>query len=252
MVVLVALFLVNLPFAHEALTDRRIEQSGQEVEATLVAARVIGDSFLVEYRLPHDVDPERRRFSSQVDAVTYAAARESHVLAVLVVPDKPSDNRPVGEVPNHLFAWVALAADVILLLVVCAWWWRRGRRTTLEVVEVQGDEVSLLSGSRTLTARVPPAWASRVLAGARVRGSFHLLAEEDLLPGAPETALEQVTGASYVVRGRVVDAREGRAVLEVDDGLRIEVQTGPHRIRADVRDSTAVRGTLWFTPRRGG
>ncbi len=91
-----------------------------------------------------------------------------------------------------------------------------------------------------------------MLPGARVRGAFHLLAEEDLLPGAPESGLEQVSGASYVVRGRVVDAREGRALLELDDGLRVEVQTGPHRIRADVRDSTAVRGTLWFTPRRGG
>ena len=70
------------------------------------------------------------------------------------------------------------------------------------------------------------------------------------LPG--ERRVEQVSGAAYVVGGRVVDAREGRALLELDDGLRVEVQTGPHRIRADVRDSTAVRGTLWFTPRRGG
>ncbi len=248
---LVALFLVNLPLAHQTLTERRIERSGQEVEATLVASRVIDESFLVEYRLPRHVDPERRRFSSQVDAGTFAAARESDVLAVLVVPGKPSDNRPVGEVPNHLFALVAVVADVILLLVGFAWWWRRGRGSRLEVVAVQGDEVSLLAGSRTLTARLPPAWASRVLPGRRVRGAFHLLAEEDVLPGATESGLEQVSGAAYVVRGRVVDAREGRALLELDDGLRVEVQTGPHRIRADVRDSTAVRGTLWFTPRRG-
>ena len=83
-------------------------------------------------------------------------------------------------------------------------------------------------------------------------GSSTCVAEEDLLPGAPASGLEQVSGSSYVVRGRVVDAREGRARLELDDGLRVEVQTGRHRIRADVRDSTAVRGTLWFTPRRGG
>ena len=46
---LVALFLVNLPFAHQTLTERRIDRSGQEVGATLVASRVIDDSFLVEY-----------------------------------------------------------------------------------------------------------------------------------------------------------------------------------------------------------
>ncbi len=105
--VLVALFLVNLPFAHEALSNRRIDRSGQEVEATLLASRSIDGSHLVEYRLPSDVDPERRRFSAQVDAA--------------------ADNRPVGEVPNHLFAFVAVAGDVILLLVGFAWWWRRGR-----------------------------------------------------------------------------------------------------------------------------
>ncbi|MET0999074.1 MAG: hypothetical protein ABWX73_10195 [Marmoricola sp.] len=251
-VVLVALFLVNLPFAHQALTDRRIEQSGEEVEATLVASRAIDDSFLVEYRLPRDVDPERRRFSAQVDAATWEAARESDVLAVLVVPGRPADNRPVGEVPNHLFGFVAVAADVVLLVVVGAWWWRRGRRSRLEVLEVQGDEVSLRADGRTLTARVPAARASRLRPGAHVRGAFHLLAEEDLLPGAPASGLEQVSGSSYVVRGQVVDAREGRARLELDDGFRLEVQTGPHRIRADVRDSTAVRGTLWFSPGGGG
>ena len=85
-----------------------------------------------------------------------------------------------------------------------------------------------------------------------MHGVFHLLAEEDLLPGAPRSGLEQVGGAAYVARGRVVDARDGRVGLELDDGFRVEVQTGPHRIRADVRDSTEVRGTLWFTPRRGG
>ena len=66
----------------------------------------------------------------------------------------------------------------------------------------------------------------------------------------PAEFSEMVTASELVVHGRVVDAREGRALLELDDGLRVEVQTGPHRIRADVRDSTAVRGTLWFTPRR--
>ena len=60
--------------------------------------------------------------------------------------------------------------------------------------------------------------------------------------------LEQVHGSSYVVRGRVVDARAGRVELELDDGFRLPVETGPHRIRADIRDSTEVRGTLCFTP----
>ena len=32
--VLVALFLVNLPFVHQTLTDRELARSGRDVEAT--------------------------------------------------------------------------------------------------------------------------------------------------------------------------------------------------------------------------
>ena len=84
--------------------------------------------------------------------------------------------------------------------------------------------------------------------GERVAGSLHLVADGEVLPGAPLSGLEQVHGSAYVVRGRVVDARVGRVELELDDGFRLAVETGPHRIRADIRDSTEVRGTLCFTP----
>ena len=72
-----------------------------------------------------------------------------------------------------------------------------------------------------------------------------------MLPGVRGDGLEQVHGASYVVRGRVLDARAGHVVLELDDRSRLGVETGPHRIRADIRDPTEVRGTLCFTPRYG-
>ena len=248
-----ALFLVNLPFAQQTLTERRIEHSGQEVEAQLVGARAINGHRLVEYRLPPAVDPRRRQFSAQVDATTYAAARESRVLAVLVVPGKPEQNRPVGAVPSRLFALVAGFVDALVLLVALVWWWRRGRGRRLEVVEVHDGLVTLLlADTRRLTAQVPPVATARLQPGVRVSGTFHLDAEEDLLPGAVGAGLERLAGASYVARGRVLDAREGRARLELDDGLRLDVRTGPHRIRADIRDSTHVRGTLWFTPSRAG
>ena len=55
-------------------------------------------------------------------------------------------------------------------------------------------------------------------------------------------------GSTYVVRGRVRDSRSHRVELELDGGFRITVETRGHRIRADLRDSTEVRGTLCFTP----
>jgi hypothetical protein len=248
LVVLAAVFLVNLPFTHQALTDREISGSGKDVEAALVKARTIEGDHLVEYRLPRTVDPSRKRYSARVDATTYQQARESDVLLVRVVPGKPSANRPVGEVDNSLFAVVAVSADVVLLVVGALLWRRWLRSSRHEVVAVADDEVTLVSRGHTVTAATPPGWGSRVQPGERVGGSLHLVADGEVTPGEALSGLEQVHGSAYVVRGRVVGARVGRVELELDDGFRLSVETGTHRIRADIRDSTEVRGTLCFTP----
>ncbi len=247
-VVLVAVVLVNLPFAHQAFTERQISGSGREVEATVLEARRIDGGHFVEYRLPRSVDRSRTRYSARVDASTYQQARESEVLLVEVVPGKPSANRPVGEVGNPLFAIVAISADVVLL-VVGVLLWRRWRRSSLhEIIAVAADEVTLVSRGHTVTAATPPGWVSGVQPGERVAGSLHLVADGEVQPGEPLSGLEQLHGSAYVVRGRVVEARLGRVELELDDGFRLVVETGDHKIRADIRDSTEVRGTLCFTP----
>ena len=248
LVVLVAVFLVNLPLAHQAFTDRQISTSGRDVEATLLASRTIEGDHLVEYRLPRSVDRAQARYTARVDATTYQQARDSEVLLVRVVPGKPSANRPVGEVDNRLFAVVAISADVVLLAVGLLLF-RRWRRTSRhEVVAVTDDEVTLVSRGHTITAVTPAGWTARAQPGDRVGGTLHLAAEGDVHPGPPLSGLEQVHGSAYVVRGRVVGARIGRVELELDDGFRLAVETGSHKIRADIRDSTEVRGTLCFTP----
>jgi hypothetical protein len=78
------------------------------------------------------------------------------------------------------------------------------------------------------------------------------VADGEVQPGEPLSNLEQLHGSVYVVHGRVVDARVGRVELELDDGFRLSVETGTHKIRADIRDSTEVRGTLCFTPAVSG
>ena len=248
LVVLAAVFLVNLPFAHQALTDREISSSGKDVEAALVKARTIDGDHLVEYRLPRSVDPSRRRYSARVDATTYQQARESDVLLVRVVPGKPSAHRPAGEVDNSLFALVAVTADVVLLVVGVLLWRRWRRSSQHEVVALEEGEITLVSRGHTLTAATPPGWVSRAQPGERVAGSLHLVADGEVLPGEQLSGFEQLHGSAYVVRGRVVGARVGRVQLELDDGFRLSVETGTHRIRADIRDSTEVRGTLCFTP----
>lgn len=247
-VLLVTLFLVNLPLAHQALTDREITRSGRVVEGELIRARTLNGRLFVDYRLPRSVDPGRIAYSARVDASTFERAKESGVLAVRVVPGEPGSNRAEGEVGNRLFAVVALTADVILLAVVVLFWRRWRRFAVHEVVGFLDGNVVLSSRGQTLTVVAPEPWTARLAIGDHVSGQMHLVADGDVLPGRPLSGLEQLHGASYVVRGRVVEARTGRVQLELDDGFRLAVETGGHRIRADIRDSTEVSGTLCFTP----
>ncbi len=243
-----AVFLVNLPFVHEALIDRAVASSGREVAATVLdGSRVSGRNF-VDYRLPKAVDPEGTRFSARIDDETYARALESKVLPVRVVPGRPEANRPQGRVASHVFTVVALGADAVLALGAVFFWRRRRRWRLHHVVEVHQDTATLRFGAQTVTVTAPEPWLRRVQAGTRVPGSLHLVAEGDLLPEVPAEGLAQLVGARYLARGRVVDTRAGQVDLDVGEGLVLRVEVGPHRIRADLRDSTEVCGTLCFTP----
>jgi hypothetical protein len=125
LVLLVAVFLVNLPAGHQAWTDHQLATDGRDVEATVLDARSINGRNLVDYRLPKDVDPAGNRFSASIDDETYRRARASDRLAVRVIPGRPGANRPAGEVSSPLFLVAAIGADAILLLIGAAWWYRR-------------------------------------------------------------------------------------------------------------------------------
>jgi hypothetical protein len=242
------LFLVNLPFADQTLTGRKLDRSGTEVEATVIRAQRAEHQNYVDYRLPEEVDPKQTRYSAQVDAATYEEARTTKVLAVRVLPGKPSTNRPVGVTRNATFLVVALLGDVVLVAIALLWWRRRQRWHRHEVLEVYDGAVTLRVAGRTVTAAAPEQWTQRIRAGRVVGGSLHLVAEQDLVAGPPLSGLESSGAGSCVVHGRVVDTHAGWALLELDDGFRLRVETGPHRIRADIRDSTEASGLLCFTP----
>jgi hypothetical protein len=246
---LFVLFLVNLPVVSQHLAERTLDRKGRDVVATVVdSTRRDGHDYL-DYRLPEDVDPQRTRYSVEVDDASFEQARTTHQLAVRVVPGQPRTNRPVGAGSGHTFLVVALLGDAVMLVIAWLWWRRRQRWHRFEVLEVQPGQVRLRGTAGDLVAAAPEPWTDRVQVGRRVAGGYHLAAEEDLLPGPPLSGLEQQAGPMYVVSGRVVDTRAGWALLELADGLRIRVETGPHRIRADIRESTEVRGVLCFTPR---
>jgi hypothetical protein len=250
-VLLMAVFLVNLPFVHQTLTDRELAQKGRDVEATVIDARRGGENYLVDYRLPRSSDPKQTRFSARVDRPTYERAKETDALLVRVVPGKPATNQPEGAVRSNLFTVVAFLGDGVLLLVGVVGYRRWRLRSRHVVVSIDFEDVTIESARGRVTVAGPPGWAQRLVPGQHVSGTLHLRTDEDVAPGAAVGGFEQIHGSSYVVSGRVVDAREGRLVLELEDGFKLRVETGSHRIRADIRDPTEIRGLLCFTPSRG-
>lgn len=244
------LFLVNLPLVSQQLTERKLDREGRQVVATVLDARRRQGHDYVDYRLPRDVDRRGTRYSAEVDDVTFEHARSSHELAVRVVPGDPSTNVAAGTSRNHTFLVVAVLGDAVLLAIGILWWRRQRRWNRFEVLDVDRGEATVAGTAGTLVVAVPESWSARARAGKAVSGRLHLVADGDLRPGPPLSGLERVGGgAHYRVHGRVVDTRAGWAVLELDDGFRLRVETGPHRIRADLRDSTEAAGVLCFTPR---
>lgn len=128
LVILLALFLVNLPAVHQAWTGHQIDRDGRDVQATVLEARTVDGRHFVDYRLPADVDPDGTPFSSRVDAATLARAEETDRLPVRVVPGRPGANRPDGEVSSSLFLVAAISADAILLVAAGLWLYRRRTR----------------------------------------------------------------------------------------------------------------------------
>ena len=61
-VLVLALFLVNLPFVHQQISARQLERSGREVTATVLDTTSVNGRNLVDYRLPSEVDPAGTRF----------------------------------------------------------------------------------------------------------------------------------------------------------------------------------------------
>jgi len=127
LVILLAVFLVNLPAVHQAWTDHRIASDGRDVEAVVLDARTINGRHLIDYRLPEDVDPAGNTFSASIDRDTFDRAAASKRLAVRVIPGRPGANRPEGEVSSPIFVVAAVGADVILLVIGALWVYRRAR-----------------------------------------------------------------------------------------------------------------------------
>ena len=65
LVLVLAAVLVNLPLVHSTWTDRKVEQDGVDVQATVTEHRIVGGQHLLSFRFPESVDPDHRAWQDR-------------------------------------------------------------------------------------------------------------------------------------------------------------------------------------------
>ena len=224
--------------------------------AEVLATQTVGERHFVDYRLPGSAGrPARVRYSARVDDRPTPRRRRPTRWPVEVVPGKPEVHRVVGQVRSRVFLVVARRCDLLLLVGALAYWRRRRRWRLHEVLAVEAGPTSGTATLRWGELEVTAVGPARVgepgaaaATGCRARCTSPPTATCCPRGSSARQVSSRSAGTAYVVRGRVRDARAGRVDLDVDGTLTLRVQTGTHRIRADIRDPTEVSGTLTFTP----
>jgi hypothetical protein len=203
-VVVVALLIINLPFALHLWTQHRVATDGRPVTATVVGVSQAGDHLDVSFRLPQDVDAGQKLRTVKVDRTVGARAYRTKTLPVRVLSGHPNVFHVDGQVPSRAPLVATLLADALIgVLVVFSW--RLGGRI-----------------------RRPP------LVG---------IAVEDVRPGEEGSLLDRQADGTYLVNGEVASTGPRSLVLTLRD-RDVEIQLRDHDNPVAVGDRAQVRAQL--------
>jgi hypothetical protein len=203
--VIVILVVLTFPLVSTLTTRARVERSGMDVTATVVETTRNGDAYLVAFRFPDDVDPDRRTYTAEVERTSYEAASESEEITVRVLEGRPEAHLVEGEIHSRAPYYFAAVADALVLLVGL-WWVRVGRRRPTVRLRADGP--------------LQPAAA-------------------DEPPG-----LDRSAGADdYEAVGTLLSTDDAEAVLDVGDRQVVVVLDG-HPNPVDVGSPARVRGAV--------
>ncbi len=163
LVLLLLATVINLPLAHGAWTDARLDSGGVDVVATVVDHGTLPPAddpkYFVDFRFPEEIDPDGRQWSVGVSRATYDAAVASETLEVRVLPDSPSRFRVEGQDTSNLVVGLTVFADVVLLgMGVLSW--RFGARRRPELRMVATDDVQRCKPGAGLD-RVGDLWVAK-------------------------------------------------------------------------------------------
>jgi len=207
-VLVVLVFLINLPIVHSTITNWRVSSSGVDVTAEVTDARVTSPDddprYWLGIRFSEDIDPDQTIWPVEVDPATYDDALEARRIEARVLKSNPAAFRVEGEVRGWLGLITTLIADAILLLILLVVR-RFGRRPG------------------------PP--------------PLRLAAIGDVERCPPGGLVEQIEGSLYLVRGEVVAIEEGEVVLAAGE-LEVIVVLDGHANPVGYQQPAQVRGRV--------
>jgi hypothetical protein len=206
----------------------------------VVSYDVVEGRYFVRYRVPGS----RATFSARVVKASYDVARQGGELRGTVVRGSPGQNRVDGEIQGHGFMLLALVADAFLVIAGFALWMRR-RRSGYDVLALDGEDVVIAAAGQELVTRALPEVRARLRVGGRSHARLSLVAHTDLVPGDGQEGVVAVGGATYRLRGRVVDVGPGWVEVAAEE-TRVRVRVGDLRARADLRERAEVVGEFWL------
>jgi len=150
--VLVMLVVLTYPLVNTLLTRARLERSGVVVTATVLDTPRNGDSYLVAFRLPEDIDPDQNNYSAEVDKASYEKAAANKQIRVRVLKDRPTVHEVEGEIHSRA-SWLFTVVAGAIVLIVGLWWVKVGRRRPTVRMLAEGDPepADLEGGAGTLT-----------------------------------------------------------------------------------------------------
>jgi hypothetical protein len=148
--VVLALAIINVPYALHQWQLHRATTEGLRVTATVSNVVASGSDTRIDFRLPRDVDAGQKLRTALVDRATGAQVARTHEVGVRVLKGHPDAFQVDGQVRGRSGLVLLLVADALVLLMVLLSWRLGGRirRPTLVGVAVEdvrsGKEGSLL------------------------------------------------------------------------------------------------------------
>lgn len=243
-----AVILVNLPWAHDAWVQHQLDSSGIHTTATIVDHARKGGRNFVSFRFSRAIDPKQHLYDAVISDQAYGQATATGHLPATVLKGSPASNRIEGEVTGSQVVVIAVVGDAIIALLLTFTLVRRRRWTRFRVAAVEDDLVTFTLGGLELTAQLaddPDTRAAiRPTVGARIRGALYLVPTDDVEEGPPLGEVVRLQGADYRIAGRVRALSATRTDLVLDNGYVLPVVSDEVSHTAELRGPAVATGRL--------